>query len=54
MLKVGHVVVSLRNVEGCSCSKSCCIEMLKFGHGEVLLLRNAAGRFCSIFLVKKC
>ena len=41
MSKVGHVVILLyRNVE--------------FGHGVVLLLRNAAGRFCSSFVVKKC
>ena len=40
MLKVGHVVVSLRNVEGWSCSS--------------LLLRNVEGWSCSNLAVKKC
>ena len=53
MLKVGHVVVSLRNVEGWSCSNFVVIEMLKVGHVVVLLLRNVEGWSCSSF-VKKC
>ena len=40
MLKVGHVVVSLRNVEGWSCSN--------------LAVRNVEVWSCSSFVVKKC
>ena len=52
MLKVGHVVVSLRNVEGWSCS-NLAYRNVEVGHVVVLLLRNVDSWSCSSF-VKKC
>ena len=43
MLKVGHVVVSLRNVEGWPCSNLAVIEMLKIGHVVVSLFSISGG-----------